>query len=325
MGRFQATSADTAGKKKINLSEDLTFLWRIPHSDEIEPEKIGIALRERIKELNCLYGISQLADRHSDSIDDLLQHLVNFLPMSWQYPEITCTRIVFEEKAYKSKRFKVTKWRQSSQILIYNEPAGEVAIFYLEERPASDEGPFLKEERALLDAVAERIGTIAMRIAAEGELQEINKQLTLERKALQETNAALRAVLARIEEGKKDTQKNIQSNIDKILMPILNALALEVPKVQRKYVELLRANLEEISAPFINQLSHKYQSLTPTEIKICNMIRNGMRTKEIAEMQGVSVATINRHREHIRRKLKITNSAANLITYLQTTMQTITA
>ena len=108
-------------------------------------------------------------------------------------------------------------------------------------------------------------------------------------------------------------------------MPILNALSLEVPKVQRKYVELLRANLEEISAPFINQLSHKYQSLTPTEIKICNMIRNGMRTKEIAEMQGVSVATINRHREHIRRKLKITNSAANLITYLQTTMQTTTA
>jgi DNA-binding CsgD family transcriptional regulator/uncharacterized coiled-coil protein SlyX len=204
---------------------------------------------------------------------------------------------------------------------MYNEPVGEVAIFYLEERPASDEGPFLKEERALLDAVAERIGTIAMRIAAEQELHEINKQLTLERKALQETNAALRAVLARIEEEKKDTQKNIQSNIEKILMPILNALALEVPKVQRKYVDLLRANLEEITAPFINQLSLKYQSLTPTEIKICNMIRNGMRTKEIADMQGVSIATINRHREHIRRKLKITNSEANLITYLQTTMQ----
>jgi DNA-binding CsgD family transcriptional regulator len=105
-------------------------------------------------------------------------------------------------------------------------------------------------------------------------------------------------------------------------MPILNALALEVPKVQRKYVELLRGNLEEITAPFINQLSLKYQSLTPTEIKICSMIRNGMRTKEIAEIQGVSIATINRHREHIRRKLKITNSEANLITYLQATMQT---
>jgi len=322
MGRFKATQANADEAKKFHFNEDLTFLWRIPHSEEIEPEKVGIALRERIKELNCLYGISQLADRHSDSIDDLLQNLVNFLPLSWQYPDITCSRIIFKDKIYKSKGFKVTKWRQASQILLYNEPAGEVAIFYIEERPASDEGPFLKEERALLDAVAERIGTIAMRIAAERELQEINKQLTLERKALQETNAALRAVLARIEEEKKDTQKNIQSNIEKILMPILNALALEVPKVQRKYVELLRGNLEEITAPFINQLSLKYQSLTPTEIKICSMIRNGMRTKEIAEIQGVSIATINRHREHIRRKLKITNSEANLITYLQSTMQT---
>ena len=321
MSRLPVAPADNTGKKKINFNDDLTLLWRIQPGEETEPEKVGMALRERIKELNCLYGISQLADRYSDSMDDLLQNLVNFLPLSWQYPETTCVRIVFTEKIYKSKGFKVTKWRQSSQILMYNEPAGEVAIFYLEERPASDEGPFLKEERALLEAVAERIGTIAMRIAAERELQEINKQLTLERKALQETNAALRAVLARIEEEKKDTQKNIQSNIEKILMPILNALALEVPKVQQKYVELLRANLEEITAPFINQLSQKYQSLTPTEIKICNMIRNGMRTKEIAEMQGVAIATINRHREHIRRKLKITNSEANLITYLQTTMQ----
>jgi DNA-binding CsgD family transcriptional regulator len=324
MSRLPAASEDSVGKK-INFNEDLTFLWRIHQSEETEPGKIGIALRERIKELNCLYGISQLADRYSDSIDDLLQNLVNFLPLSWQYPEITCARIAFTERIYKSKGFKVTKWRQSSQILMYNELAGEVAIFYIEERPASDEGPFLKEERALLDAVAERIGTIAMRIAAERELQETNKQLTLERKALQETNAALRAVLARIEEGKQDMQKNIQSNIEKILMPILNALALEVPKVQRKYVELLRANLEEITAPFVNQLSHKYQSLTPTEIKICNMIRNGMRTKEIAEMQRVAIATINRHREHIRRKLNITNSNANLITYLQTTMQTTNA
>jgi DNA-binding CsgD family transcriptional regulator len=320
MTRPQPEPSANAGSKKISFSNDLTFLWRIPPSQETEPEKVLIALRERIKELNCLYGISQLAERYSDSIEDLLQNLVNFLPLSWQYPDITCSRIEFDGKTYKSTGFKVTNWRQSSQIVTYNDPAGEVAVFYLEERPPADEGPFLKEERALLDAVAERIAAIAMRISAERELQAINKQLTLERKALQETNAALRTVLARIEEEKKDTQRNIQANVEKIVMPILNALALEVPKVQRKYIELLSANLEQITAPFINKLSHAYQSLTPTEIKICNMIKNGMRTKEIAEIQGVSVATINRHREHIRYKLKITNSDTNLITYLQTSM-----
>jgi len=92
---------------------------------------------------------------------------------------------------------------------------------------------------------------------------------------------------------------------------------LELPKGQRKYVEILRTNLEEITSPFISQFSHAYHSLSPTEVNICNMIKNGMRTKEIAQLRGVSVATINRHREHIRRKLKIANCEVNLTTYLQ--------
>jgi DNA-binding CsgD family transcriptional regulator len=197
---------------------------------------------------------------------------------------------------------------------------GEVAIFYLEECPPADEGPFLKEERALLDALADQIGTIATRISAEMELQEINKQLSLEHKALQESNAALRTVLARIEEEKNEVYRNIQTNVDKVLMPILLALALEIPQAQSKYVQMLKTNLEEITSQFVRRLSNLYHSLTPTEVSICNMIRNGLRTKEIAQIRGVSAATINRHRENIRRKLKITNNDANLATYLQSNM-----
>jgi DNA-binding CsgD family transcriptional regulator len=83
---------------------------------------------------------------------------------------------------------------------------------------------------------------------------------------------------------------------------------------------MLRSNLEEIASPFISKLSLSYHSMTPTEIAICNMIRNGMRTKEIAEMRGIAEATINRHREKIRRKLKITNQDVNLATFLQSSM-----
>jgi DNA-binding CsgD family transcriptional regulator len=85
-------------------------------------------------------------------------------------------------------------------------------------------------------------------------------------------------------------------------------------------VELLRDNLMEISSPFINQLTDKYHALTPTEIGICNMIRTGLRSKEIAQTRGVSTATVSRHRERIRRKLGLTNADVNLTTYLQTTM-----
>jgi DNA-binding CsgD family transcriptional regulator len=309
-----------ANKDAQNLPKELFNLWRIPFYDEVEPTKLIIALRERIKELNCLYGIAHLAEQHSDSIEDLLRNLVNFLPFSWQYPEITCAKIIFEGKTYKSKEYKNSKWRQSARILVYNEPMGEVTISYLEERPPADEGPFLKEERALLDALALRIGTAAMRISAELELQETNKQLTLERTALQETNLALRTVLARIEEEKQEIYLNLQANVDKILMPILHELTLHLPETHKQYAEMLRSNLEEIASPFVRHLTKKYLSLTSTEVKICNMIRSGLQTKEIAKVRGVSVGTINRHREHIRRKLKISNKDINLVTYLQLSM-----
>lgn len=322
MAKNKPRFAKTAKKNALSQTEDIFHLWRIPFNEDIEPQKLFIALRERIKELNCLYGLARLAEQHHDSIEELLQDLVNFLPFSWQYPEITCVRVVFKDSTYKSKGFKVTKWRQSSQILMYNEPTGEISIFYLEERPAADEGPFLWEERALLDALAERIGAIAMRIFAERELQEINKQLTLERQALKEANSALRTILTRIEEEKQSIYRDIQANVDKILMPVLHELSWNLPKAHRKYVEILKSNLEEITSPFVSQLSKTFMSLTPTEVNICNMIRSGLRTKEIAKIRGVSAATVNRHREHIRKKLKITNSETNLMTYLQSSMWT---
>jgi len=299
---------------------DLFRLWRIPFNDEVDPSKIMIALRERVKELNCLYGIAQLAEQHPNSIEDFLKNLVNFLPLSWQYPEITCARIILKGKTYKSRNFKITRWRQSSEIVMYSETEGEVSIFYLEEKPPADEGPFLKEERALLDALSERIGTMAMRISAEMELQEINKQLVMERKALKEANAALRGVLSRIEEEKREIYMHIQENVEKILMPILHSLSFDLPGTQKKYIEMLISSLEEITSPFISHLTKTHLSLTPTEINICNMIRNGLQTKEIARLRHVSVATINRHREHIRRKLKLVNSETNLMTYLQSSM-----
>lgn len=320
MERKKSPLPQTASRSFQNPMKEQSCLWRIPFNHDVEPSKVEVALRERIKELNCLYGIARLTELHSDSIDDLLRDLVNFLPSSWQYPEITCARIMFQGKIYKSHGFRVTKWRQVSQILLYKEPVGEVAMFYHEERLAADEGPFLEEERVLLDAVAERIGTAAMRISAEQELQETNKQLTVERKALQETNTALRAVLTRIEDEKQKIYMSVQVNVDKILIPILHALSLELPRSQRKYVEMLRVNLEEITSPFISHLSDVSFSLTPTEISICNMIRNGLQTKEIAQIRGVSAATVSRHREHVRRKLKITNSSVNLVTYLQSNM-----
>lgn len=311
---------DSSGPNTGFPSRDLALLWRIPFSQESDPVKIVNALQERIKELNCLYGVSQLAERHLHSLDDLLTELVRYLPYSWQFPEITCARILLKGKIYTSERFKITEWRQSAQIYMYHEIVGEAAIFYREECPPSDEGPFMKEERALLDAVAEQIGTIATRITAESELQESNRQLMLERKALQESNTALRIIMSRIEQEKQEIRQNIAMNIERIIIPILNALLPQLSSTQKKYIELLQTNLQDIASPFISQLSLSFHSLTPTEIAISNMIRAGMTTKEIAEFRHISEATVNHHREKIRHKLKLTNRDINLVTFLQANM-----
>ncbi len=293
------------------------FRWRLTPSEERDPAKVVWALQERIKELNCLYAIAQLSEAAEGPIEEVLDVVVNIIPPSWQFPEITCGRITFQDGVYKSPGFRLTPWRQSAHIHFYGETAGEVTVCYLEERPPSFEGPFLHEERVLLDAIAERVGAIAMRINSEREIQETNHLLMVERQALQETNTALRTFTTRIEEEKREVSRTIRDNVEKVLMPILQELFIAVPKSQRKFVELLRDNLEELTSSFVSNLSRKFQSLTPTEIQICNMIKNGLRTKEIAELRRISPATVNRHRERVRQKLGLTNSDTNLATYLR--------
>jgi len=283
---------------------------------------LEVELKERIKELNCLYEITRMAEKHHDSMQGFLKNLVEFIPQSWKFSEIACACIVFQNETYKSKNFIWTDWKQSSQIIVNDELMGDVTIIYSEERPEEDEGPFLKDERKLLDSIAQRIGDTYVRIMAQQELQENNMQLLIERKALQETNAALRIVLSNIEDEKKRIYENIRLNIDKVIMPIIHALMPSIPKNYQKYMEILNRNLEEITSPFISGNVKLFRALTPTEVNICNMIRNGLRTKEIAQMRGVSEATINRHREHIREKLKITNQQINLTTYLQSVLST---
>ena len=94
--------------------------------------------------------------------------MVNLLPSAWQYPEITCARIAIEDKEFKTKNYRRTKWRQPSDITVSGKKTGVVEVNYLEERPEADEGPFVREERLLIDAVAERLG----RITDEKRLQE---------------------------------------------------------------------------------------------------------------------------------------------------------
>ncbi len=128
-------------------------------------------LGERVKELNCLYGVSKLVVESDRPLDEVFQGAVNLIPPSWQYPVITCGRIVFEGQEFRTDNFIETEWKQSADILISGEKAGAVEMYYLEEKPEADEGPFLKEERDVIDTLGRQLGAIAQRKQAEEELK----------------------------------------------------------------------------------------------------------------------------------------------------------
>ncbi len=115
---------------------------------------------ERLKELNCLYGIADIVEKYRSSFDDIFQEIANIIPSSLQYSDIACVRIVVEGFEYKTANFQETIWEQAADIQAHDKRAGTIKVYYTEHRPEIDGGPFLKEERMLLNTVSERLGKI---------------------------------------------------------------------------------------------------------------------------------------------------------------------
>lgn len=129
-------------------------------------------LEERVKELNCLFEISRLVEKRGLTLDKILGGIIDLIPPAWQYPDITCARIDLKGQELKTTNFRETIWQQVSDVIVHGVPSGKLTVGYIEERPVSDDGPFLKEERDLLDAIAERVGRIIERNWAQNALRQ---------------------------------------------------------------------------------------------------------------------------------------------------------
>ena len=125
--------------------------------DEAKVEVILHDLQERAKELNCLYRVDELLARWDVPLEEILRGMVEILPPGWQYPHGCQARIVFNGKSVESSNFRPAEWVQSANIVVQGETLGTVEVSYLESMPRSDEGPFLKEERKLIQTIADRI------------------------------------------------------------------------------------------------------------------------------------------------------------------------
>jgi len=125
-----------------------------PHS----MENIVKGLEERAKELLCLYSTGEILRASDLSWDSKLDQLVQTIPAGWQYPEVCEIRITFAGQTYDSPGFRETKWVMEEPIKIRDDEVGSIQVVYTEERPAADEGPFLKEERRLLRTLTRELG-----------------------------------------------------------------------------------------------------------------------------------------------------------------------
>jgi PAS domain S-box-containing protein len=158
---------------------------------------------------------------------------------------------------------------------------------------------------------------ITERKQAEEALKKNERDLQDKTHELEELNAALRVLLKRREEDKLELENNVISNLKKLVIPYIE-------KIKKGRLEgndlvslnVIESNLKDIASPFASRLSSEYLSLTPKELQVADLIKEGKTTKEIAEFLSLSPATVEIHRYHIREKLGLSRKKANLRTYL---------
>lgn len=156
---------------------------------------------------------------------------------------------------------------------------------------------------------------ITERKRIENELKMSKVELRKDRIALRRKNAALTELLEDMERTRNTMREDVAMNSEGILMPILEKL--ELHGASSKHVALLRRHLNELVASYGRKPAPKTPQLSPREMEICNLLKRGLRTKDISKLLGRSGKTVDKHRRNIRKKLAISNEKVNLITYLQ--------
>jgi DNA-binding CsgD family transcriptional regulator/PAS domain-containing protein len=402
-------------------------------------------LAERTKELNCLYGITELLAKSDISLPEIFQGIVELLPPAFQYPEITASRLTLDNETFTAGNFRETAWKHTENIMVQGQRVGSLEVCYLKKKPNQDEGPFLTYEIGMLKAISIVLGRVIERIRAQetlrdaeaqkqgildasvdrirltdtdmriiwankttakvaniapeeligkfcfealvgrsspcsgcpskkalrsghmeralvhrsgsksprGEaygdnyavpiknesgdivhlvqitrnvtrqklaekaLKEREKELKLKAASLADLNTALRVLLDQKDNDKADIEEKVMLNMRELVIPFIEKLKkTSLTSKQAAYVQVLESNLNDVISPFSRTLSAKFLSLTPTEIQIAGMVREGKMSQEIADVLNLSKRTVESHRAGIRKKLGLKNKKANLRSHL---------
>jgi len=228
---FKSRQRDFFSRRSVELFESIARFSGV----SILHQRKHLALKERVKELTCLYGIARLVDQTDPSPNEIFQSVVNLLPPAWLYPEIASARIVIDGEAYLSDGFSAGCSQLRSNITSDGQQRGFVEITYNRVMPELDEGPFLNEERHLLDTVARELWLISDKWRAAHEREQLQKQLRhADRLATigqfsagvaHELNEPLAGILGFAQLSKKFSglPEQVQRDLDRIISASLHA------------------------------------------------------------------------------------------------------
>lgn len=149
------------------MGENISVKTTLPNQASHSTQQ---ALKERIKELKCLYSIVNLSINQKLSLEDFLQRAVEFIPPGFQYPEITCAKISYLNRSYKTDNFRKSKWKLASLIKVKGNNDSSIEVFYSKKISPGTKDPFLKEERKLILSISSQLGVVIKTKLVEREL-----------------------------------------------------------------------------------------------------------------------------------------------------------
>ena len=153
----------------------------------------------------------------------------------------------------------------------------------------------------------------------ESVLRQRERELEMEKANLEEANTALKVLLKRREVDKRALEEQVMYNVKKLLLPYVEKIKKKVSNERKlAYLEIIETNLNDITNSFSRRLSIEFYGLSSSELKVANLIRQGMKSRAIADLLGISIRTVEAYRLAIRKKLRIHNERVNLKTFLMT-------